>query len=133
MKYSLILSKYFLQYKKVYLMITKNVTIWHNPRCSKSRTALKILGSIEIEINIYLYLEQSPKKEDIMKILKLMNTNARNIMRQGEILYKKNNLKNITEDTTLIDYMIKHPILIERTIVVNKQKAIIGSPPENIF
>ncbi len=114
-------------------MNTKNVTIWHNPRCSKSRTALKILGSIEIEINIYLYLEQSPKKEEIMKILKLMNTNARNIMRQGEILYKKNNLKNITEDTTLIDYMIKHPILIERPIVVYKQKAIIGRPPENIF
>ncbi len=114
-------------------MKTKNVTIWHNPRCSKSREALKILSSIKIEVSIYLYLEQQPQKKEISKILKLLKTNARSIMRKGEILYKNYNLQNITDDSTLIDYMIKNPILIERPIVVYERKAIIGRPPENIL
>ena len=54
-------------------------------------------------------------------------------MRKGEILYKNYNLQNITDDSTLIDYMIKNPILIERPIVVYERKAIIGRPPENIL
>ena len=108
--------------------------IFHNSRCSKSRQALKILQDHYCDIEIINYLEIDLDVSLIKDVLKKLSLKPRDILRTSEQDFKDNNLKedNLSDDD-LIDYMIKYPGLIERPIVVNGDKAVLGRPPEDIL
>lgn len=113
----------------------QHVTIYHNPRCSKSRETLALIKEQGIEPTIIQYLETPPDAATLKTLLKELGfTSARQLMRHKEDLYKKLNLadESLTEDQ-LIDAMINNPKLIERPIVVKGKKARIGRPPEQVL
>jgi len=110
----------------------EEIVIWHNPRCSKSRNALNLLESKKIDSKIYKYLESKPTKKEITDILKLLNINAKDLLRKSETIYKDLNLKEENNEDKLIDAMVENPILIERPIIVNGEKAVIARPIENM-
>ena len=111
-----------------------NITIYHNPRCSKSRQTLKILQDNNITPEIILYLENPPSKADLKSLLTKLGIGARDLLRSSEEAYKVNGLadKSLT-DEQLISAMLKEPKLIERPIVVAGEKAILGRSPENVL
>ena len=110
-----------------------NVTIWHNPRCSKSRNAVTLLEEKGVEADVVKYLDTPPTKEELVAVLKMLGISARELMRTKEDLYKELNLKEETDEDKLIDAMVKNPKLIERPIVIKDGKAAIGRPIENII
>ena len=109
-----------------------NVTIWHNPRCSKSRNAVALLEEQGVEATIVKYLETPPSKEEIVEVLKMLGISARELMRTKEDIYRELGLKDVADENTLIDAMASNPKLIERPIVIKNAKAAIGRPIENI-
>ena len=114
--------------------MNKEIIIYHNPKCSKSRKALEIIKSKNIEPIIILYLVNKLSKTEVKNLLSKLGLSIRDILRTGEDEYKNNNLKNenLTDDK-LIDFLIKFPKLLQRPIVVKNNKAVIGRPPENIL
>jgi len=110
-----------------------NVTIWHNPRCSKSRNAVALLEEQGIEAEIVKYLDTPPSKEELVQILKMLGMTARELMRTKEDIYKELKLKDETNEERLIEAMVANPKLIERPIVIKNGKAAIGRPIENIL
>jgi arsenate reductase (glutaredoxin) len=96
----------------------QNIQIWHNPKCSKSRAAMELLQNKNINANVVKYLEQTPSKEQIKDVLKKLNIKAKELLRSGEDIYKELNLKEIDDEDKLIDFMVEHPILIERPIII---------------
>ncbi len=109
------------------------VTIWHNPKCSKSRATNNLLEEKGVEISVVKYLETPPTKEEITEVLKMLNISARELMRTKEDIYKELNLKDETDENRLIEAMVQNPKLIERPIVIKDGKAAIGRPIENII
>ena len=111
-----------------------SIKIYHNPRCSKSRQTLQLLEEKGIEPEIVLYLENTPSKTELKRILKALGLKARDLMRKKEAEYKDNNLadESLKEDD-LITAMNQFPKLIERPIVVNGDQAAVGRPPENVL
>ena len=108
--------------------------IFHNSRCSKSRQALQILQDSNCDIEIINYLETDLDMTLIKDVLNKLSLKPRDILRTNEQDYKDNNLKEDgLSDDDLIDYMIKHPKLIERPIVIRGHKAVLGRPPENVL
>lgn len=115
--------------------MTQRVTIYHNPRCSKSRETLTLQQEQGIEPQIIQYLDTPPDAATLKTLLKDLGfSSARQLMRHKEDIYKELNLadESLTEDQ-LIDAMVNHPKLIERPIVVKGKKARIGRPPEQIL
>ncbi len=110
-----------------------NVTIWHNPRCSKSRNATALLEEKGVEAEVVKYLDTPPSKEELKAVLKMMGISARELMRTKEAIYKELNLKEETDEEKLIEAMVENPKLIERPIVIKDGKAAIGRPIENII
>lgn len=109
------------------------VTIYHNPRCSKSRQTLQLLEDRGIQPNVVEYLKTPPTAEELDTILNLLNLAPRDLMRKNEKEYKEYGLDNPNLDRpALIAAMAAHPILIERPIVLANGKAVIGRPPENV-
>jgi len=107
------------------------VTIYHNPRCSKSRQTLKILQETGIEPEIVEYLKTPPGAEALGQILRMLDISARELLRKGEQAYKDEGLADPARtDAEIIDAMARNPILIERPIVVHDDRAVIGRPPE---
>ena len=114
--------------------MNKDIIIYHNSKCSKSRKALEIIRSKNIEPTIILYLKSNLSKTEVKNLLSKLGLSIRDILRTGEDEYKKNNLKNENlRDDKLIEFLIKFPRLLERPIVVKNNKAVIGRPPENIL
>lgn len=109
-----------------------NVTIWHNPRCSKSRNAATLLEEKGVDAQIVKYLDTPPSKEELVDVLKMLGIGARELMRTKEAIYKELNLKDENDEDKLIEAMIDNPKLIERPIVIKDGKAAIGRPIENI-
>lgn len=110
------------------------VTIFHNSRCSKSRATLALLRDKGIEPKIVEYLETPPSEKELADILAKLGMGPRDILRKGEKIYKQLELADADlPDNALITAMAGHPILIERPIVVNGDKAAIGRPPENVL
>jgi arsenate reductase (glutaredoxin) len=107
--------------------------IYHNPRCSKSRQTLKILQDHGLTPTIIEYLKTPPDAKDLKQILTKLNISPRELLRNNEPEYKENQLdnKNLSDDE-IIQAIIKHPILMERPIVILGNKAIIGRPPEKV-
>jgi arsenate reductase len=109
------------------------VTIYHNPRCSKSRSALQLLRARGIEAVVVEYLQTPPDAETLDRLLKLLAMEPRDLMRKGEAEYKQLDLDDARlSRARLIEAMVKHPILIERPIVVKGDKAVVGRPPERV-
>jgi len=110
------------------------VKIYHNPRCSKSRQALELLNSKNIDPEIILYLEKPLTTKEVEDILKMLKLSARDIMRKKEAEYKEMGLSDTNlDEKELIEAIVKVPKLLERPIVVNGDKAVIGRPLENIL
>lgn len=112
-----------------------SVTIYHNPRCSKSRQTLALLEEKGISPTIVKYLDDTPSAEQIKNLLRQLGyTSARDMMRTKEALYKELELggADVTEQQ-LIDAMAANPKLIERPIVVNGEHAAMGRPPEQVL
>ncbi|MFK7902945.1 MAG: arsenate reductase (glutaredoxin) [Nitratireductor sp.] len=109
------------------------VTIWHNPRCTKSRQTLALLNDRGSETDVVEYLKHAPSVEDIKNVLELLAIEPRDLMRKNEAIYKELNLKDEKDNNALIEAMFLHPILIERPVVINDKKAAIGRPPENVL
>ena len=108
------------------------VTILHNPRCSKSRQSLELLTNNGVNAQVILYLQDPPTSSEIKNILKKLNLSPSEILRRGETRFKELaiSLEDIDDDQ-LITLMVENPILIERPIIFNETKAVIGRPPEN--
>ncbi|MDE0309078.1 MAG: arsenate reductase (glutaredoxin) [Acidiferrobacterales bacterium] len=111
-----------------------DVTIYHNPRCSKSRLTLQLLQSKNCNPIVVEYLKTPPSAESLQKILDALGMKPRDLIRTGEPVYKSENLGNPDlADDVLIRKMIENPILIERPVVVSGDKAAIGRPPEQVL
>lgn len=111
-----------------------SIKIYHNPKCSKCRQTMELLAKNGHQPEIIEYLNQPPNKQELQNILQLLGLEPRQLMRTHESVYKENNLGNSSlSPEQLIDAMIKHPILIERPIVISNGKAAIGRPPETIL
>lgn len=109
-------------------------TIYHNPRCSKSRQTLQLLQERGIEPDVVLYLETPPDAETLAAIIKKLGITPRQLLRKGEEEYKEANLADASlSDQQLINAMATCPRLIERPIVLNNGKAALGRPPENVL
>jgi arsenate reductase len=113
---------------------TMSIEIYHNPRCSKSRQTLQLLRDQGVEPDVVEYLKTPPDKETLEKLLDMLGMQPRELMRRKEKEYKENHLDDpeLTRDQ-LIEAMIAHPKLIERPIVVNRGKAALGRPPEQVL
>ncbi len=110
------------------------VTIYHNPRCAKSRVTLQLLRERDIEPTIIEYLKTPPSAAELKALLKKLNRSARELLRDKESLYKTLQLADPTlSETAIISAMVKHPVLIERPIVVHGAKARLGRPPEAVL
>ncbi len=110
------------------------VIIYHNPRCTKSRQTLQLLRDNGIEPEIVEYLQTPPDKKTLIGILAMLGIGPRELMRRNEAPWKQLGLDNpAIGRNELIEAMLKHPILIERPIVVAGKKAAIGRPPENVL
>jgi arsenate reductase len=109
-------------------------TIYHNPRCSKSRQTLAILEDNGVTPDVVLYLENPPSQETLAALLGKLGISARDLLRKGEDDYKDNKLKDPSlGDAELIAAMHKYPKLIERPIVEKGDRAVLGRPPENVL
>ncbi len=109
------------------------ITIWHNPRCSKSRAALELLEEMGEQFHIYKYLEENPTKYEIIEVLNKLDISPRDLMRTKEDIYKELKLMHEDDNVKLISAMAENAKLIERPIVVKGDKAAIGRPIENII
>ena len=109
------------------------IKIYHNNRCSKSRNGLEILEDSGKDFEIVKYLENIPTKTELKALLKLLGIEPIDLVRKNEAIWKSNfKNKDLTKEA-IIDAMLAHPKLIERPIVVNGNKAVIGRPPELIL
>ena len=110
------------------------VTIWHNPRCTKSRQTLALLEEKGVEPKQRLYLKDTPTEQEIREVLAMLDLPPRDLMRKKQKEYKELGLGNASlSDEELIRAMVENPILIERPIVLHNDKAAIGRPPEDVL
>lgn len=114
--------------------MSKKVRIFFNPGCSKCRLTMDILNDKGLDATVVEYLKSPPSASELSEVLNLLGIEPRDLMRKHEKPYKENNLDNAElSREQLIQAMVKHPILIERPIVINGKKAIIGRPPERVL
>jgi len=111
-----------------------STTIYHNPRCSKSRQTLELLHERKVDTDIIEYLKTPPSKQELEQLLEMLGLEPRQLMRTKEDEYKELGLddESLSRDA-LIEAMLAHPKLIERPIVVHDGKAAIGRPPEKVL
>ncbi len=110
------------------------VTIYHNPRCSKSRQTMALLEENDITPTVVEYLQNPPDAETLTGILRQLQFSPQELMRTGEEEYKtvRDELSTM-EDAALVQWLTEHPKVIERPIVITDKGARIGRPPENIL
>lgn len=110
------------------------VTIYHNPRCSKSRQTLALLEERGIAPRVVRYLETPPDAAELKRVLGLLGLSARDLLRTGEAAYKENGLADpALDEDALIAAMVADPILIQRPIVISGETARIGRPPDAVL
>ena len=111
-----------------------DLTLYHNPRCSKSRGALELLEARGLTPNILRYLETPPSAAELSSLLGKLGIGARQLLRTGEDEYKALNLADSSlSEAQLIEAMVAHPKLIERPILIAGDQAVIGRPPEKVL
>jgi arsenate reductase len=107
-------------------------TIYHNPRCSKSRTALALLEEQGVKPRIIEYLKAAPSAAELREVVRRLGVKAEELVRKGEDVYKAKYAGKTLTEAQWIDAMAKDPILIERPIVISGERAVIGRPPETV-
>lgn len=109
------------------------IKIYHNPRCRKSREGLELLKENNIAVEIVKYLDDIPTETELKKIINLLGIKPIDLIRKNEAVWKeKYKGKNLIDDE-LVTAMVDNPKLIERPIIINGNKAVIGRPPEKIL
>ncbi|NLQ19095.1 arsenate reductase (glutaredoxin) [Marinomonas sp. M1K-6] len=108
-------------------------TIYHNPRCSKSRQTLQLLEENNLQPEIRLYLQDTPSIDEIKTLLAQLDITPLELMRTKEAAYKELGLNKDSTDEERLQAMHKTPALIERPIVIHNDKAKIGRPPEDVL
>ena len=112
------------------------VTIYHNPRCSKSRQTLQLIDDSGTPHTIVRYLEESPDASAILDLASKLGLSVADLLRRGESEFKEaTDLPDLSDNAGLADWLAQHPIVLERPIVVNDSTghAVIGRPPENVL
>lgn len=107
--------------------------IYHNNRCSKSRQTLELIRKSGKQVEVIEYLKQAPSEEELEAVLQKLNMKPEQIVRKGEALNKEQFSGKDFTDNEWLSILSANPILIERPIVVNGDKAVIGRPPENVL
>ena len=110
-----------------------STTIWHNPRCSKSRQTLALLEERGISPDVRLYLDDAPSTSEMAEVLQQLGIKPWELLRRGEKVFKKLGLDKDAADKALIEAMSANPILIERPIVIHGGDAALGRPPERVL
>jgi len=108
------------------------VTIYHNPRCSKSRQALALIEQAGHQPAIVEYLKTPLTLADVTQLRDQLGVPVRDMMRTGEAVYKELNLKHQDDEAALLAALVAHPILLERPVIVSDRGAVIGRPPERV-
>ncbi|HVY06421.1 MAG TPA: arsenate reductase (glutaredoxin) [Burkholderiales bacterium] len=108
------------------------ITIYHNPRCGKSRAALDILEKSGVAPRIVEYLKTPPTRDELRAILKKLCMKPEQLVRKGEDVYKQKYAGKPMTDGQWLDALAQDPILIERPIILKGNRAVIGRPPENV-
>jgi arsenate reductase (glutaredoxin) len=106
--------------------------IYHNPRCGKSRQTLALLQASGIPVEIIEYLKNPPTENELREIISLLKIRPKELIRQKEEIFVRNYKDKTYSDEEWIKIMVENPILIERPIVVDGKKAIIGRPPAKV-
>lgn len=106
--------------------------IYHNPRCTKSRETLKLIEAEGIPFQVIEYLNETPTKKELQEVLSKLNMKPFDIVRTGEQIFKDDFKGKTFTDAEWLDILVKNPKLIERPIVFDDKKAVIGRPPENV-
>jgi len=109
------------------------ISIYHNPRCRKSREGLTILENSGKEFEIIYYLDAIPSEKKLTEIIHFLGIPPIQLVRKNEKIWKENFKGKEISDAQIIKAMVENPKLIERPIVINNRKAVIGRPPENII
>ncbi len=107
--------------------------LWHNPRCSKSRAALKLIEERGIAPEIRLYLKDPPSEDEIRALQEALALPLIEMMRPKEKIFRELGLSKDSPEETLRAAITEHPILLERPILVNGGRAVIGRPPERVL
>lgn len=114
--------------------MTTSLTIWHNPRCSKSREALQILEDSGRPFTIRRYLEDSPDATTLRDVLKKLDAPPRELIRSKDAAFKELGLDaTLATDDQLIEAMANNPAIIERPVIIAEDRAVIGRPPQNVL
>ena len=108
------------------------IKIYHNNRCSKSRCGLEILEQSGKQFEVVKYLDKPLSKDELEQIIELLNIKPMDLVRKNEAIWKSDFKSKKLSDDQIIEAMVNHPKLIERPIVINGNKAVIGRPPELI-
>lgn len=110
-----------------------NITIYHNPRCSKSRRTLELLRRNGVEPDIVEYLKDPVSLEGLRRLLKALKCPASALVRSQEAEYAEAGLDADSADDSILDAIVQYPKLLERPIVVKGDRAVMGRPPENVL
>jgi len=114
--------------------MSDSVTIWHNPRCSKSRQTMALLEEKGVAPDVVEYLKTPPDIAEIKAVLGKLGVPARKLMRTKESVYKELDLKRFDDGAEeLVEAMAANPVLIERPLVLKAGKAALGRPPEAVL
>ena len=111
----------------------ETLTIYHNPRCSKSRAALALLEGRDVPLRIIEYLKEPPTRAELAALRRKLGLAPNEWVRTGESEYKTARLDVHSPEDKVLDAMAQHPILIERPIVVRGDRAVVGRPPERVL
>jgi arsenate reductase len=109
-----------------------DLTIFHNPRCRKSRETLQIIIESGTNPIVVEYLKTTPSKEELQKVIEKLGINPESLVRKGERVFKDNFKGKSFNDQEWLEILANHPVLIERPIVIKGESALIGRPPENV-
>lgn len=110
-----------------------HVTIYHNPRCSKSRAACELIAARGVEASVIDYLKSPPSRDELRSLLGKLGMRASELVRRGEAAFSEHYAGRELSDEQWLDALLAHPILIERPIVVCGDQAVIGRPPEKVL
>lgn len=106
--------------------------IYHNPRCRKSRETLQIIRDAGLDVEIIEYLNDTPSREELSEIIELLGISPEQLIRKNESVFKEKFKGKRFSDEEWIEILVANPKLIERPIVVEGGRAILGRPPENV-
>ena len=109
------------------------ITVYHNPKCSKSRATLELVEQHGDDLKVIEYLRTPPSAKELEALLAKLGLEPEQLVRKGEDVYKKDYAGKTLSRAQWIEAMVRHPVLIERPIVVAGDRAVIGRPPENVL